>query len=232
MCSIVVHVHVHDLHYHEHKLLMRRNGTWKLFVLKASQNMCYLTQKRIPWKYSPINFQQYHPTTITFSRYWMTLKQNLHDKNIITKINAMPWEMKLLVESLFSHDLLISLMMILNPPRPYCFYFFTYGSEYFLWWLHQMELFSALLAVVRGFLQPPVNSPHKYQSRGALMFSLICAWTNGWVNNRDVGDLRRHCTHYNVTVMIWLSTLVWSGHFLFFVRGHGYFFLSEAWLVL
>ena len=22
-----------------------------------------------------------------------------------------------------------------------------------------------------------------------LMFSLICAWTNGWVNNRDAGDL-------------------------------------------
>ena len=27
------------------------------------------------------------------------------------------------------------------------------------------------------------NSPHKGQWRGALMLSLICAWTNGWVNN-------------------------------------------------
>ena len=33
------------------------------------------------------------------------------------------------------------------------------------------------------------------------MFSLIGAWTNGWVNNRDVGDLRRHRAHYDVTVM-------------------------------
>ena len=33
------------------------------------------------------------------------------------------------------------------------------------------------------------------------MFSLICAWTNGWVNNRDAGDLRRHCDHYDVTLM-------------------------------
>ena len=23
------------------------------------------------------------------------------------------------------------------------------------------------------------------------MFPLICPWTNGWVNNRDAGDLRR-----------------------------------------
>ena len=37
--------------------------------------------------------------------------------------------------------------------------------------------------------------------RGALMFSLICAWTRGWTNNRDAGDLRRHRTHYDVTIM-------------------------------
>ena len=30
----------------------------------------------------------------------------------------------------------------------------------------------------------------------ALMFSLICAWINGWVNNREAGDLRRHCAHH------------------------------------
>ena len=45
---------------------------------------------------------------------------------------------------------------------------------------------------VRRIRRPPVNSPHKGQWRGTLMFSLICAWTNGWINNRDVGDLRRH----------------------------------------
>ena len=47
----------------------------------------------------------------------------------------------------------------------------------------------------------PVNSPHKGQWRGALMLYLICAWTNGWVNNGDAGDLIRHCAHYNATVM-------------------------------
>ena len=29
----------------------------------------------------------------------------------------------------------------------------------------------------------------------------ICAWMNDWVNNREAGDLRRHRTHYDVTVM-------------------------------
>ena len=38
--------------------------------------------------------------------------------------------------------------------------------------------------------------PYRDQRRGALMFYLIRALTNGGVNNRDACDLRRHCTHY------------------------------------
>ena len=49
---------------------------------------------------------------------------------------------------------------------------------------------------VRGIHRSPVNSPHKGQWRGALMFSLICVWINGWVNNREAGDLKRHRPHY------------------------------------
>ena len=41
--------------------------------------------------------------------------------------------------------------------------------------------------------------------RGALMFSLICAWINGWVNNREAGDLTRYSAHYDITVMLLLS---------------------------
>ena len=59
---------------------------------------------------------------------------------------------------------------------------------------------------VRGIHRSPVNSPHKGQWRGALMFSLICAWTNAWVSNREAGDLRRHWVHYGVTVMFLKST--------------------------
>ena len=47
----------------------------------------------------------------------------------------------------------------------------------------------------------PVNSPHKGQWHGALMFSLICAWMNGWVNNREADDLRRHHAYFDATVM-------------------------------
>ena len=47
----------------------------------------------------------------------------------------------------------------------------------------------------------PVNSPHKGQWRGALMFTLICARMYGWVNNREAGDLRRYRAHYDVIVM-------------------------------
>ena len=54
---------------------------------------------------------------------------------------------------------------------------------------------------VRGIHRSPVNSPHKGQWRGALVFSLICAWINGWVNNREAGDSRRHRAHYDVIVM-------------------------------
>ena len=54
---------------------------------------------------------------------------------------------------------------------------------------------------VRGIHRSSVNSPHKGQWRGALMFSLICVWINDWVNNREAGDLRRYRAHYDVIVM-------------------------------
>ena len=64
-----------------------------------------------------------------------------------------------------------------------------------------METFSALLAICAGNSPVPVNSPHKGQWRGALMFSLIYAWINDWVNNREAGDLRCHRGHCDVDVM-------------------------------
>ena len=52
-----------------------------------------------------------------------------------------------------------------------------------------------------GIHRSPVNSLHKGQWRGTLMFSLICARINDWVNNHEDGDLRRHRGHYDVNVM-------------------------------
>ena len=65
-----------------------------------------------------------------------------------------------------------------------------------------MEIFPRYWPFIRGIHRSPVNSPHKGQWRGALMFSLICARTNDWVNNREAGALRRHRAHYDVTVII------------------------------
>ena len=68
---------------------------------------------------------------------------------------------------------------------------------------------------VRGIYRLPVNSPHKGQ--WPFMFSLSCARINGWVSNREAGDLRRHHAHHDVIVMkflqlIWISGMRrWNG---------------------
>ena len=64
-------------------------------------------------------------------------------------------------------------------------------------WIH----FPRNWPFVRGIHRPPVNSPHKSQWRGALLFSLICTRINGWVDNGEAGDLRCHRAHYDVTLM-------------------------------
>ena len=64
-------------------------------------------------------------------------------------------------------------------------------------WKHFLHYWS----FVRRIHQWLVNSPHIGQWRGALMFSLFCAWINSWVNNHEAGDLRCHRAHYDVIVM-------------------------------
>ena len=72
---------------------------------------------------------------------------------------------------------------------------------------------------VRGIHRSPVNSLHKGQWRGALMFSLICAWINGYVNNREAGDLRRlwpRCNgflvHHSILMKIYLLYFNYSSY--------------------
>ena len=68
-------------------------------------------------------------------------------------------------------------------------------------WRHPMKTFSAVPAICAGNSPVTGEFPVQSQWRGDLMFSLICAWINGWVNNREAGDLRHHRTHYDVPVM-------------------------------
>ena len=93
------------------------------------------------------------------------------------------------------------------------------GSDDCYWmqtrWRHQMETFSALLAICG-----PVNSPHKGQWRGALMFSLICVWINGWVNNREAGDLRCYRAHYAVIIMNTEWCFLWKKQHVDGLKSH------------
>ena len=80
------------------------------------------------------------------------------------------------------------------------------------WWVYSPNLrfeddiikwehFLRYWPFVRGIHRSPVNSPMKGPWCGFFMFSLICTWPNGWVNNRGTGDLSRHWAHYDVTLM-------------------------------
>ena len=72
---------------------------------------------------------------------------------------------------------------------------------YCTWWQHQMENFPRHWPFVGGIHRSPMDSPHKGKWRRALIFSWIYAWRNGWANNRDACNLRRHRAHYDVTVI-------------------------------
>ena len=72
----------------------------------------------------------------------------------------------------------------------------------YAWWRNQIGIFPRCWPFVRGIHRWPMDSPHRGQWRGAWMFSLICAWTNSRVNNREAVDLNRHRAHYDVTIMV------------------------------
>ena len=129
---------------------------------------------------------------------------------------------KLVTRALLFHHKVSKFKMIANPALWFlpqnCYsciidYFETVSTALTSrsWWRHQMETFSALLAICARNSPVPVNSPHKGQWCGALMYSLICVWMHDWVNNRETGDLRRYRAHYDVILMSkQFLTLVWS----------------------
>ena len=116
--------------------------------------------------------------------------------------------MLLLLSLSLSLSLLLSSLSLLL----YCYYYYYYSSilrqfhnciskMLLLWWRHQMKHFPRYWPFVRGIHRSPVHSPHKGQWRGALKFSLICAWIKDWINNGEAGNLRRHLAHYDVIIM-------------------------------
>ena len=56
------------------------------------------------------------------------------------------------------------------------------------WWRHQMDIFSALLAICAGNSPVTGEFPSQRPVTRSFDFSLICAWIKDWVNNRETGD--------------------------------------------
>ena len=77
-----------------------------------------------------------------------------------------------------------------------------YPCSMLVGWHHQMQTFSALLAICAGnslvIGEFPAQRP---VTRNFDVFFDLYARINGWVNNPEAGDLRRHSVHYDVTVM-------------------------------
>ena len=73
-------------------------------------------------------------------------------------------------------------------------------------WKH----FSHYRPFERRIHRSPINSPHEGPITQALMFSLMLAQTNGWINRRDSGHLICHVAYCGVTAMrkyiIWQHT--------------------------
>ena len=64
-----------------------------------------------------------------------------------------------------------------------------------------METFSALLAICAG--NSPITGEFPTQRPVTRSFNVFfdLRANNGWVNNREAGDLRRYHAHYDVIVM-------------------------------
>ena len=69
------------------------------------------------------------------------------------------------------------------------------------WWRHQMETFFALLALCGNSLVTGEFHSQRPVKRSFNVLFDLRPETNGWVNNRDVGDLRRHPAYYDITAM-------------------------------
>ena len=70
------------------------------------------------------------------------------------------------------------------------------------WWHHQMEIFSTLLALCAGNSLVTGEFPAQRPVTRSFDVFLICAWTDGWVNNQTTGDLIHHRVHYDFTIML------------------------------
>ena len=117
-------------------------------------------------------------------------------------IQYIPWNMHIVLLCLVWLWLYHHFIVFMWYMYPYTAGLFRWHDDFIGW-----KYFPCYWSFVRGISRSPVNSPYKGQWRGALVFSLICAWINDWVNNREAGDLRCHRAHYDVNVM-WSNRMI------------------------
>ena len=103
---------------------------------------------------------------------------------------------------------------------------------FMIWWRHQIEIFSALLAICTGNSPVIGEFPAQRPMASALMFSLICVWNNKWLHNWDADDLRHHDALYDVTVMIFQILRHYNKYFMFIPNVAGYMYYPSSTSVI
>ena len=108
---------------------------------------------------------------------------NNHVANVIgPRLTCQAWSQLFPKQCRYSY--LLTYQLIINLPNIQNLVHYLFSS----WWRLKWKHFPRYWPFVWGIHRSPVNSPHKGQWRGSLMFSLICVWINRWVNNREAGD--------------------------------------------
>ena len=98
--------------------------------------------------------------------------------------------------SMFNSMLFIHTMIIM----PYQFDIFICLAHYMMTWSNG-NIFRVTGPLCGEFTGPGEFRTQRPVTRSFDVF-LICVWINGWVNNREAGDLRRHLGHFDVIVMM------------------------------
>ena len=163
------------------------------------QALCIISKPSVHSNWS------YSPETLTSGQNWRFLS------GVTLNFDGWPWKTKgrlFFATSSFTHHFVAIREFKLELQSGNV----QFGSSMMTW--SDGNIFRVTGPLWGGIHWSLVNSPHKDQGVGALMFSLICSWTNGWVNNRDAGDVRRHCAYYGVslfklTIFVLFDLEVW-----------------------
>ena len=136
----------------------------------------------------------------------ITISSIIGDCHIVEDFRAYDWFcLYIYVANKTRHTAIISCCSYTS--HIYCHHLLKYHDDVIKW-----KHFPRNWPFVRGIHRSPVNSTHKGQWRGALMFPFICARINGWVNNGEAGDLRRYRVHCDVIIILLNLTLLSQHH--------------------